>query len=717
MNSSEHPMPEPDKLVWSREFEPEDGKPSERNLVTQQELYEALASLKPIRIRGAILPQGVSFRHGQIARELRIEDCEVRGPFILENVSCGESIVLTGTVFKGGLKLNGSQIKGELQTDRIRCEKLALNDGSVIRGKAELKRTSVEAQWSCNGAVFSDGFDIEYGVFRGPVSFQSCSFEGDEAIFGLATFHQSADFWQTRFLTEGASFVSASFRSHLLFNEVRSSGKLTFSLCRVDGTINAERCRFLQDVVFHKAVVLGFWNLDHAVCHGLLDCWSLAAEQVAIDHCRFARGLVFRNASLQSLSILHSSFARNAACNLESVETKGELKIHGCRFGANLTLYGANVGSLSIGGGGKIDPFKDDFASLQCADVFLYRDLTVSDARVRGRFTCYRVLFLGQSSFQQMRIEGPADVVRCRFGMNERMASNAPLSGLKPWKMNRLLSHQRELFKEGEEEVAFDRSAFRGRLGIQAIFSRPVRFHGIQCHGGTRFISGCVFEYPAEFYFATFFEEANFGGAEFKSHLNLRNARCLRGLRFDLLRPPTRTRFAAQSRIDMRECTYESLQKLPQWEPGLYEETQSGNSDLTCFLNHLEEGRSAFIFLEQYYRRTGETDDADRVRRYWRGREGDKKRHIAWLWDQLLRRTTGYGTKFAPLIIALAAIGCFDLSIQILYAFMSFKNPGISTQLITVVARTVHLVSTALLATGAAVLGDTFRRSLWPEKS
>lgn len=373
-------------------------------------------------------------------------------------------------------------------------------------------------------------------------------------------------------------------------------------------------------------------------------------------------------------------------------------------------MVAAEVGALSLG---KIGTVNDQFANFQNPDIVLFGEANFAGARIHGRFYCWRVLFLGESNFVEIQVDGAADVVLSRFGISKRGKEAEILSSLKPWKKDKWLSLLRETSREAAE-VHFDRSEFRGRAGFLSIFHRPAYFHGIRCQSSTRFLDGCVFYEPAEFYFASFVDEANFGGAEFKSKLSLSNAQFLRALKFDLLRPPRRTKFGDKGRIEMLECKYESLQGLPEWKSKTSSELKL--DDLTCFLEHVEGGRSTFILLEQYYRRVGNREFADFVRRYWRGREGNHKRGIARIWDRLLRRATGYGTRFVPLVMTLVILAVLDISIQITSAILELRNPNKLT-IATAAFRIAHLVSVALLTAGAAVLGDTFRRSLWPDKS
>lgn len=695
-------MLEFEKSVWSREFEPKDGKPSEDSRVTRQELYEAVTSLKPIRIRWAILPEGVNFRHGQIARELVIENCEVHGSFILENVLCAESLVLTGTVFRGGLKLNGTQIKGSLQTDKIRCESQTRADGSVISGKAELKQISIDGQWKSNGATFSDGIDVEYSSFRGPVSLQSCAFEGEQASFALATYHQVVDFWGSRFSDTGATFTAASFRNHFLFNNIRCLGELIFSFCKIEGSLTANQCWFWQDAQFTSATISGKFLLDQTACHGVFNCMSLNVGAVVIDRCRFSKNVLFNNSSMQSLTLSRSILTRKASCMANSVDIKGKLDIHTCRFGANLSLVAANLGSLMLGWDEQSDPTKDVFANFHNSNTFLYRDMYLTGTHIQATMVLYRVLCLGKSELSQMTVGATTDVSLCRFGVSEAPNGDELLFGTKT-RRDKLLSRQREIVSNNDEEVNFNRSEFRGRVGIHSVFHRPAHFHGIHCHGPVRFLSGCVFYESAEFYFASFSDEANFGGAEFKGKVNLNNAQFARVLKFESLRPHRYTKFGNGVRINIGECKYESLQGLTK-------------ENLACFLKHVDGGRSSFIFLEQFYRRVGNTESADFVRRFWRGCEGNDKRGVAWAWDQLLRRTTGYGTNFVPLLMTLLALGIIDVSVQITSIILELRNPNKLT-IATAATRIIHLVLTAFLTVGAVVLGDTFRRGLWPDKT
>jgi hypothetical protein len=716
MVPGEDPKPERESPIWSREFQPAaDGKPAEDSIVTQEELLAAIAAGKTVRIRWAILPAGVSFRHGQIARELLLENCEIRGGFILENIVCAESVIFSGTVFKGGLKLDGAQIKGTLQTGKIRCEKFQRQDGVVLPGKAELKGTSVEGQWTSEGAVFADGIDVQYGCFRGPVSFQSCRFEGESAIFALATYFQTVDFTGARFSAAGASFLAASFRSHLFFNQVQSAGELSFGMCKIDGALSADNCRFWQAVEFGSATISAGLVLGGTRCRGVFNCSSLTVGPVRIDHCCYAKDLIFSQALMRSISITDSVFTRNACCNLSSAEIQGECYIYNSRFGADLSLGSARLGSLNLGFGGKADPFKDDFASLQSANIVLYRDLGLTNAYIQGSMSLYRVLCLGKADFGEMRVDAPADVFLCRFGINEEGDEDELFWQLETRVIDKLLSRQRKLIQDQESQVVFNRSEFRSRMGIVAVFQRPAHFHGMRCQSTFRFLPRCVFHKPVEFYFATFADEANFGGAEFKDKLSLNNAHFQRALKFELLRPPKRTKVSAGVIIEIGECTYNSLQELPSWEsessPGETEE-----DDLARFLDHLEGDRGSFVFLEQYYRKVGEADYADRVRRHWRTREGLKKRHLAWLWDQLLRRATGYGTRVAPLVMAIIILGAVDIALQIYAVKLELWNADKLT-VAGAHVRIAHLIVATAVTVLVVTLGDTFRRSLWPEKS
>lgn len=724
---NENEPPEIGAPNWTRKGECRDGKPDEATQVTRKDLYDAIASGKPIRISCAVLSEGAVFRHGHIPRELRLENCEVRGPFVLENVTCDESLVLSGTVFKGGLNLNGVQIKGSLQTNDIRCEALTYENGSRIPGKADFQGISIEGQWNSNNAAFLDGFDVQYGSFRGPVLLQSCIFKGEEAAsFGLANFHQLVDLQQARFGKAGATFIAASLENHLLLDRVRSSGPLSFSLCKIQGALGTSYCRFRQGLNFANAVISGFWLLSKTVCHGSLDCANLSAGQVKIEGCRFAGEVLFASASMRRFSLLDSTLQDSAPLNLYSAQIEGELEMNGCRLGADLNLSATRLGSLSLG-----DWNRRRVAGIDDADVWFYRDVDMTGIQVRGKFSCCGALLAGKCLLSEMRIDGEADVVFCRFGLPEDGEQIRKLSGHAPSRVDKLLIRQRQLIKDDEEAAVFNRTQYGGRVGFHAVFHRPAHFQGIRCQGAIRFLNGCKFQKAAEFYFATFADEANFGGATFEDVLSLKNAKFERALKFDLLRPAVRTHFAADSRIEMQDCTYESLQEFPRWKSHPQSEGRRTDSDLARLLPHIQGDRSTFIQLEQYYRRTGNAEWADEVRWFWRKSEGDGKQwwsrekqrieapglFVRWLWDRLLRWSTGYGTRVAPLVAFLLLIGLVDLVLQIRYSVLKVYDKDISSSSFSALVHVVHLASAALIAVGAAVLGDTFRRGIWPEKS
>ena len=109
--------------------------------------------------------------------------------------------------------------------------------------------------------------------------------------------------------------------------------------------------------------------------------------------------------------------------------------------------------------------------------------------------------------------------------------------------------------------------------------------------------------------------------------------------------------------------------------------------------------RSAFVFLERFLRKSGKRELANRVRYKWNLIEGKRLKFFSvncfkWLWDRLLRFTTGYGTKMLRLTIGviLLFLGSERFDVEIL-----------------------RLVLRSLAVFGAAVLGDSMRRRLMPE--
>jgi len=563
------------------------------------------------------------------------------------------------------------EVKNELRHGTVAREFSLKN--CVVKGSFSAIRVTFAESVSFVDTVFEDGIDLRgcsingymlaqnvevrsYANFEGisvlgQAQFERCFFK-TEANFATTSFGNFVSFEGSTF-EAGASFISATFGGHLMLTNIPiSSGKFDLTWAAVAGVLN------VSDSVFE-----GNLSCDSAKIGGTVlisDTRFGANASLNLSHAAVAGDVVIQKCSFDHVSgncLDLNSIAISGGCKIERINCQGGFSL----FNGRVSRY-LSIGTIDV---------KDATATKH--ETFFHGNFRISSLRLEGYFWCTGTVFdskghLGGGkvdpaappptpSFTDVTIYGQTYIIACEF-------------------------------KDGTN---FNRSDFRGVFGTDAVFARQVTFEGAHFRKGVRFLPGCSFAKGAEFYFAEFDQEANFGGAKVGSTLSFRYAQFRHSLLFELKGAergtPDVVKFQDEVEkkvvVALRGCSYARL-VLPDGSRGLKDFVERVPPD----------DRNSFIYLEQYLRKSGHRNQADYVRKHWNRVEGltiSKLRPRWWL-NRLHKFTTGYGTAVSPLIAFALVVGLLGLFVGYVPRLHDDAAKIIQTICWTVATLTVALV-------------------------
>lgn len=472
-------------------------------------VWDRLVKGERINESGRTITGVVPMEGGVIRGQIRLQDCVVRGQFRASRVAFSESLVFEGTRFEDGIRLDGCSIEGDLAALGITC-----------RSEAKFERLTVHGRCSIDG---------------------QCEFEPD-VDFTLAALEGYTDI-AARF-RQGASFLQAKFGSSLILAAKCDAG-FDLSFSSINGLLDVTK----------DFVISGLLNLAQASVTGIVvvEMSGFApTAQLSLEHTRLGSSLSLRNGSL--------SQPGGTSINLKGMDIAGDLSLTDTTVGDPpavegkrpdaLTLQGAAVrgsatlsrvvcaGPASLFGATIAGRLWLDRTGSADSEAMFGGPVNFSRARL-GEFWCPDVTFAGNVDFTDLSVERTAYVFGCEF----------------------------------RGRTDFNRAQFSGVFGCQAVFHGPATFEGTTFKRAARFVSTdhnrCLFKGVADFYFAEFEQEANFGGASFEKALDLRYAQFSGALLFERKYldddiGPDETAFADKTvEIKLRGCRYETL-VLPQ---------------------------------------------------------------------------------------------------------------------------------------------------------
>lgn len=485
--------------------------------------------------------------------------------------------------------------------------------------------------------------------------FNECIFEKSPNFY-LSVFGRFTTFEGTKF-KEGGEFISSIFQGHLFLNSVldaegkveklfQSDGKLDFTWAYIYGPLTISDSIFLDDLVLNQVNIGGMLIAEGAVFleHSTL---ILTSSQIR-NECKIVR----------------CSFKKseNKCADFGSTEFLGGLIIQNCSvINGKVSLYNAKVlKDLLIG------EYKEEEKSNphESFNITFNEEVNFSDLQVDGSFSCYRVNYKKSTNCADILVKGQVYLMTSKFEM----------------------------------DTNFNRSEFAGIFGTNSIYEDIVRFEGSKFRKAVRFLDGCHFKNGAEFYFAQFEDEVNFGGAKIAVNLSLKNTRFRHSLLFELknIYGPSKIAFddsKTKTKLDLHACTYETM---------LFPDNFKTLDD---FINRMpKDDRSTWIFFEQFLRRTGRIDNANKIRRYWNTYEGEKTRLLSFKWieDKVFRYLTRYGTSIWIIVSIVFLLILGNDLIRIIWEKEKW----------TIL---IHTALNGLAVAGGGVAADALRRRTWPE--
>ena len=530
---------------------------------------------------------------------------------------------------------------------------------TVFEGGISLTGCKIQCQFVNVGVEFWNTAEFEGLSVGGHAYFERVVFKA-APNFAMTSWGPFTTFNGTKF-DHGAAFLSATFGGHAVFeNDTQATGgPIDLTFATINGMFLAHRSRFEQSLLLVSVRTAGAIRITET---------EFGPEaMLSLYHARIGGDLEIKECRFLSAStcLYLDGVQVDGGCSVGSVSCRGGTYAQNARFRSYLAIGGLQKrvdgeaqkksqfdGAFSLSGS-KVDD------SLNCTDAVFKGDVQKDDKDKKDKDVEPEALFTG------MKVGDDTYIIRCNF-------------------------------KHGAK---FHRSQFTGVFGTDSHYDGFVSCQNTRFHNAVRFLPGCTFERGADFYFCTFDEEANFGGATIRVELTLQNCEFRRSLLFvDPTHKSVFTRFDGDARLQLTGSTYGTL------EPATADSLQQ----LIGRIPNVPTEDLSLVFLEQWLRRSGRQEEADMVRYHCFERRSGR---LAWWsrnwwqlsWNRFYRASTGYGTVVWPVLVVALLTGAAALAVTLM--------PGPDS----VWKGTTKAICTAL-ATSALGLGmEPVKRRLWPQ--
>lgn len=547
-------------------------------------------------------------------------------------------------------------VRGVFLAKRILFAESVSFANTIFENGLDLDGCSIDGNLFLNDAIIRENASFEGLTVTRHAFFDRCTFEV-QPNFGLAHFGSFTSFKEVVFAA-GAFFISGTFDGHLALNNLPDCrGPVDLSLATIGGPLHVNESKFLGSLIGNSMKVSGPILLTDTEFgpDATLSLFRATVEgQLKLERC------TFKNEKAVCLNL--DGIAVAGGCEMNHVVCLGEFRMNDARISRFLWI-------------GEVD--EKNIENPTQHYTFFASQFSLSSLRLDGALTCAGIAFspppkdgaetpvapddkLGPPDFSGMRVDDRVYIMGCNFPRGAN----------------------------------FNRADIGGVFGLSASSKRSISFEGTRFQKAARFLRGCVLEQGANFYFAQFGDEANFGGARVAVELNLSYAQLNDSLLFD--HKGDIVRFSDEkvlTQVVLRGCTYTRL-VLPAEYSGLKE-----------FLARVPAtDTNSFVFLEQYLRKSGRRELANQVRIHWNECEIAQMLvpSFRWFWRYAHKHTTSYGTTPTCLIIIAVIVGVANVAAP----YFGMPKTWLTT---------FQVVSATLGAFLLSLATDALRRRVWPE--
>lgn len=417
-------------------------------------------------------------------------------------------------------------VRGAFTATRVEFQESVSFEGTTFENGLNLDGCSIDGNLYVNGAVIKEKTSSKGLTVARQAFFDGCTFEV-EPNFVLAHFGPFTSFQKVVFAA-GATFIRATFDGYLALNNLPDCrGPVVLSLATVGGPLDLSKSKFLGSLTGNSMKVNG------------------------------------------AIILTDTEFGPDATLSLFRATVEGQLKLERCTF-KNEKVVCLNLGGIAVTGGCEMN-------HVVCLGGFQMNDARISRFLWIGKeHTKHDTFFARGFNLSSLRLDGALTCVGIAFGPPPKDGAESPIAPddkVEPPDFSGMRIDDRVYimgckFPRGAN---FNRADISGVFGLSASLKRSVSFEGTRFQKAARFLPGCVLEQGADFYFAQFGDEANFGGARIAGQLNLSYARLNDSLLFDhkgdIVQFSDEKVFA---RVLLRGCTYIRL-VLPAEYAGLKE--------------------------------------------------------------------------------------------------------------------------------------------------
>jgi len=566
-----------------------------------------------------------------------------------------------------------------------------LYSGGTVARQFQIKNCTVKGEFQCTYITFSEIFSIEKTVFEKSFDIHGCTFSTDFSAWEMQS--TDANFESTRIngqLTAqkavfkgSANFVNISIAGSAYFNESEFEKKPDFVLSVFGRFTSFEGANFKEGASFISSIFQGHLFLSNQLVSGedLDFTWAFISGLLSISDSTFKKNLTLKQVSIGGIFLAENvEFGKESTLILEDSQLRSEITIVNCSFKKDTDTC-INVANAELLGGFKMKDCHEINGEVSFYNSNIHKHFKIGTYADKDKTEESRLIFNKMVNFSSLRVNGMFQCAHADFKISSDFS-------------DMVINGNTYIYScEFLQEIKFNRSEFLGIFGTNSIFGAPVYFEGTKFRKAIRFLDGCYFKNTAEFYFAQFDDEANFGGARIGKNLSLRNARFHHSLSFESMDMLINGSVSNGKWLDLNGCIYGTL-LLPQ-----------NFKTLDAFMEALPDSdRSTWVFLEAYLRKTGRIEYANKVRVHWNLHEGNKLRFfsLGWIRDRSFRYLTNYGTAIWIIVLIVFVLILTNDLITIIWE----KEPWRTL---------IHTALKGLALAGGGLATEALRRRTWPE--
>lgn len=532
---------------------------------------------KGVRISGATVTNKLDLTRANVVYDTYLDSCQFTEP-----------VDLHGSHFQKDLSFTNSTL-ADINCDEIRVDGDIDFEKARLKGVTSFSRASIKGVLNCNDAHFENANSkvnfqaatlghvfLNNAVFMGGVDFKSAKIAG--WFNAVGTHFENSNMvpvFQLMAVGQNAFFTGAVFKGGVDFTAANITGFFVVDNARFKNTnINADFGAITvgQTASFSKAIFEGEVNFFAANIAGYL--------QISGTH--------FENQAKEA-SFLNMKVGQEIQLNRNTI-FRGGVDFRGAYIVGNFNAGGAhfdNTGKVA-----RFERMKVD-QNVNITNTVFRGGVNFTGASIAGYFDADDASFENATSaanFNSMQVGGHASFIRAVFkGKADFTAAN--IAG-------QFIAEEIR-FESPAETVSFNGMTVRQYADFErATFQGPVDF-GSAYFVGAFGAANAKFLHDANLTGIKVDGSANFGRAEFSKRLYLQDAKFMTVDLSEMILP------LEENSVVLYGTTYEHIvrgEKNATWE-----------RDLKGLLGKAEYSPDVYIRLEDYFRRHGESEQADRI--------------------------------------------------------------------------------------------------------